>query len=621
MKKLINYFKLFVCVICLFSLTDLQAGQLRDTAWPMLQRLNSEIVKLQNSDKSSPDYGAIMCPRCGLYHTRAGEAIFPLAYEYSQTGDRQRLNQSLILADWLMKQQLDNGAWNETPETWKATSTDQLMMMLLTYPIVENHLKKADRERWMVSMKKAADWLVENISVQNQVMNYPSSTAGTLAQAYLLLGDERYKERARELAHIATAKMNAEWFIEGESDLERGDRHGVDIGYNMEMSIWGLARYAMLMDDTLVFDAAKKSAASHFSFIFPDGMMEASAGVRSNKWSVFGSGTSDGCAVMLSMLSENHPEYITAAVRNIDVLSRCFTKNGLLGNGYDYDSVAGKSPCIYPTFTKAKSMAMAMSWVAEDTGILSPLPCDNDMNVFHHTLGTAIVRKGDYQGTVIAYNFKSKKSDQSNNMYRPTGGTMGALWVQDFGLLEASSQTEYYRWERMHFLVMEDGIKPLTPRIEYKTDSLYYTNLFDYDATVSIDTSSTSVTRVISTGTLRDKQQYRGGAMFRTTYTWTNDGFSKNYEILHQTNGVPVRVIEPLIFDNSTEIKQIDDHHVEITRNGKTVQISCLDHKLTLDYDAAPMYKQPFPALRAIPLVIVSEYTDCKRDNICLEYR
>lgn len=584
----------------------------------MLQRLNTEIVRLQNTDKHSPDYGAILCPRCGMYHTRAGEAIYPLAYEYTQTGDRQRLKQTLMLADWLMAQQLENGAWDETPATWKGTSTDQLMMMLLTYSIVENHLNNKDRTRWLASMEKAADWLVENIGLQGQVINYPASTAATLAQAYLLFGKEVYRLRSRELAHITTAKMNPEWFIEGESELERGDRQGVDIGYNMDMSIWGLARYAMLMGDDEVLEAAKRSAASHATFIFPDGMMEASVGVRSNKWSLYGSGTSDGCAVMFSLLSAGHPEYITAAVRNIGVLSRCFTSNGLLGNGYDYDNISDLTPCLYPTFTKAKSMAMAMSWVAADTETLAPLPCDGDWNAFHHTLGTAIVRKGDCQGTVIAYNFKSRLGDRSNNMYRPTGGTMGALWVNGFGLLQAASQTEYHRWEPMHFLEMEDGILPLTPRIEYEKDSVLYTNLYDFDASISIDTTSVSVTSVTTTGILRDKQQYRGGAMFKTTYTWTGDTFSKHYVILHQQSGVSVRIIEPLICDDHTTLTQVDAHHVAITRNGKTVHITCADHELTLDLEEAAKYKQPFPALRAVPLEIVSPYVEGNRDEIHL---
>ncbi|MDO4949448.1 MAG: hypothetical protein Q4E55_04685 [Bacteroidales bacterium] len=613
--------KMVAVLVGLLVLTSAKAGQLRDAAWPMLQRLNGEIAKLQNTDKSSADYGAIMCPRCGMYHTRAGEAIFPLAYEYSQTGDKRRLNQSLILADWLIRQQEDTGAWIETPSTWKGTTTDQLMMMLITYPIVEKSLKKADRQRWLACMEKAADWLEENVNMRNQVMNYPASTAGTLAQAYRLIGKDSYREKARELAHLVTAKMNCEWFIEGESDYERDNRHGVDIGYNMDMSIWGLARYAMLMDDEVVLEAARRSVGSHFSFVYPDGMLEASMGVRSNKWSIFGSGTSDGCAVMFAMLSEGHPEYITAAVRNIEVVSRCFTANGLLGNGYNYDKVSDKSPCIYPTFTKAKSLAMAMSWVVADTEGLSPLPCDGDVNYFHHTLGTAIVRKGDFQGTVTAYNFKSKKMDKSNNMFRPTGGTMSALWVDGYGLLQASSQTEYYRWEQMHFLVMEDGILPLTPRMEYRKDSLYYTNLFDYDATVSIDTTHAESTHVICTGTLRDRQQYRGGAMFRTTYTWDKDSFSKTYEVIHQTNGVPVRIVEPLICDESTTIRQVDDHAVEFSRGRKTIRIVCLDHRLTLDFEAARMYKQPFPALRAVPLVIVSEFGDCRRDTVRLVYQ
>jgi len=596
------------------------AGQLRDASWPMLQRLNSELVKLQNSDRNSPDYGAIMCPRCSLYHTRAAEAVFPLAYEYSQTGDKKRLHQALILADWLIDQQLESGAWNETPADWKATSTDQLMMMLMAWPIVEKHLSKSDRARWLSAMEKAADYLAENISMKAAVINYLCSTAGTLAEAYALFGKEIYRTKAREFAHISTAKMNPEWFIEGESDLIKGNRHGVDIGYNMEMSVWGLARYAQVMGDKTVWDAARHSTESHFHFIYPDGMMEASVGVRSNKWSVFGSGTSDGCAVMFALMSEGHPEYITAAVRNIGMVERCFTSNGLVGNGPDYDAAMSESPCLYPTFTKAKSLAMAMTWVAADTDELCPLPCDSDCNVFFHTLNTAIVRRGDFQGTVTSYNYKSMGGYRSNNMYRPTGGTMSALWVDGYGLLQASSQTEYYRWEPMHFLVVDD-IECLTPRMEYHRDTLFYTNLFDYDATISIDSTRAGMTTVTCTGALRDRQHFWGGVMFRNTYTWTREGVTKEYEILHQTNDAPVTVIEPLICDDATSIKLIDSHNVEATRGGRTIRISCPDHEITLDLQAAPRYRQPFPALRAIPMTITSENGDCRRDKVTIIYR
>ena len=109
--------------------------------------------------------------------------------------------------------------------------------------------------------------------------------------------------------------------------------------------------------------------------------------------------------------------------------------------------------------------------------------------------------------------------------------------------------------------------------------------------------------------------------MFRTTYNWTKDSFSKTYEILHQTNGVPVRIIEPLVCDESTTIRQLDDHGVELSRGQNTIRITCPDHKLTLDFEAARRYRQPFPALRAVPLVITSDYGDCKRDTVRLVYR
>jgi hypothetical protein len=50
-------------------------------------------------------------------------------------------------------------------------------------------------------------------------------------------------------------------------------------------------------------------------------------------------------------------------------------------------------------------------------------------------------------------------------MFRPTGGAMSSLWREGHGMLQASSPTEYHRWEPVHF-PEADGLRPLTPRIE-----------------------------------------------------------------------------------------------------------------------------------------------------------
>ena len=84
------------------------------------------------------------------------------------------------------------------------------------------------------------------------------------------------------------------------------------------------------------------------------------------------------------------------------------------------------------------------------------------------TLDLVEVRTKSFMSTITAYRYKDvSKGSKSKYMYRPTGGSISNLWLQDHGFLQASSQTEYIRWEPMHFPEAE-GIKCLTPRIEFK---------------------------------------------------------------------------------------------------------------------------------------------------------
>ena len=270
------------------------AQTFRETAFPLLQRLNECVVSYQNTDRACGEYGGIICPGENLYHTRAAEAMFPLAYEYSQTGNGERLEQTLSLAGWLIAQQEDDGSWKETPEEWTGTTTDQLLMMLLTYPLVKDRLtRSADRE-WLSSMRKAADYLARVMDNRFASINYCATTAATLAEAQRLFREQSYLDKARSLARMIVSKMNLDRFIVGEGEREGPYKYGVDIGYNMEMSLWGLARYAQLSADEAVMNAVRLSSEAHLPFIYPDGMLDASSGIRSNKWTLYGSGTSDG---------------------------------------------------------------------------------------------------------------------------------------------------------------------------------------------------------------------------------------------------------------------------------------------------------------------------------------
>lgn len=597
--------KVLLFTAALFLTLAASAGELTRAAFPMLQRLNAELVRYQVTDRHDPDCGAIICPGCSHAHTRAAEVVFPLAYEYSLTGDRDRLRQALALGSWLIGRQQEDGSWPETPDQWTGTTTDQALMLILAYPILEKKMSSDLRGCWTASIEAACDYLVGFMDNHRASINYCATASATLAEAYLLLGKESYRQKASALAHMVVAKMNPEGFIEGEGARERGYRYGVDICYDMEMSLWGLARYAEAMEDAPVMDAVRRSMDRYITFIYPDGMLDGSMGVRSNKWTLYGGGTSDGIHPLCALLSQGHPEYITAAVRNISLMSTCFSSCGLLGRGPDGDSIPEASPCIYPTFAKAKSMALALLWLREDSEVQAALPSDAHMCAFHQTLGTFIIREGAFCSTVSAYGYKSKLGSRSKNMFRPAGGAMTALWVDGYGLLQASSQTEYQRYEPMHFPELP-GAKCLTPRIECQEDTVYYTNLFDFDAAISVDTSSAGSETCTVMGALKDRDGFYGGVMYSIGYSWDSAAMTKCYSIFHQTNRSEVRVVEPFVVDDSTEVIQESEESVVFRRGDVAVRVSAPGYVIRVGWEEKDSYRQIFPSVRALPLVISS---------------
>ena len=611
-------------LVSILTATPLFARQqaLKEYAKPLMMRLNEQIVLRQDNDTRSPDYGGIWCPGCGLYHTRAAEALFPLAYEYELTGNEERLQQAIRLGNWLVARQQPDGAWPETPETWTGTSTDQLLMMLLAWPIVSPHLTPDERTRWSSSMEQAGDYLARVMDNAFASINYCATTAATLAHMNAFLPKPSYAAKARELARMIVAKMNPEYFIEGEGSREGKYKYGVDLGYNMEMSLWGLAEYARVTGDGPVADAVALSLKNHLWFIYPNGMLDASWAIRSNKWTTFGSGTSDGCHPLLALMSDRDEAYITAAVRNMRQLEHSFTREGLLGFGPHYDRVRNAPPCIYPTFTKAKSLAMAQSWVTRDGPGDAPLPTDTEGWRYFPTMNVAVVRSGDFCGTVTAYNYKAKEGPRSKYMHRPAGGSLSILWVDGFDLLQASSQTEYHRWEPMSFPEIP-ATTPLTPRIEVSANNGYYTNLYEYDAAFTVGERDGAV-ECTAYGQLKNRDQRPCGVGYTLTHRFGGDRLTKSFMIAHQTLTDTVRIVEPIVLNEGTEITRQDSRTIRIGSRSRTILLTLDSPEATLRIDkkGAETCWSIYPALKALPIVVdVPCDETTRRTPVTLTYR
>jgi hypothetical protein len=589
-------------VFVLVSCSERTEYSLKNSLYNVLSELNSSLVSLQNTDQTHPDFGGLWCRHCKLYHTRAAEAVYPLAYLYSNTKEKRYLDASIALGNWLIRQQFPDGSWKETPEVWTGTTTDQLLMMVQAFQFIRNHLNETEQQEWLHSVKMAGDYLVNTMTPEFASINYVATTTASLMVLHLIVPDEKYVQKARHLARQVIAKMDDDLFITGEGGRVFDAKYGVDLGYNMEMSLWGLALYARLSGDTLVLNKVVESAKRHLHFIYPDGSLDGSWGIRSNKWTCFGGATSDGVQVLFSLLGNYDNRFYTASARNLEYLKTCM-KDGFVGYGPLHWEVMPGDPCIYPTFAKAKNLAMALTFLEKDPQKYPPLPSDKSGLSLFPTLNLALVRTANFCATVTAYGYKDPKGSESKYMFRPTGGALSNLWMQDYGFLTASSQTEYHRWEPMHF-PEADHLKSLTPRIEFENEKGFFTNLYEFDATTSYSQKGNEIEANVF-GELKNREQEAGGIGYSYQYTFTDDRIIKKIHVRYHSIRDTIRIVEPVIQYPNTRMNQLDEKTIYIKAGSKEVRLEVLKGKavLTLGDDAGE-YWSPYPALRAIPVIL-----------------
>lgn len=591
----------FTCLRCIPAAA--QTVALRDEYAKTMIRLADALLKRQAPADSGTNAGAIYCAHCNVWHTRAAEAVFPFTMSWKVTGNKQYLRAALDVANWLFQQQQPNGSWKETPEEWTGTTTDQLLMLLLSYEQLQHQLTPSQQQHWREAMKKAADYLEAVMRPEFASINYVCTTTATLAEAFKLFHDKRYLDKARALAHRTLAKMDEDGFIDGEGGKSHGNKMGVDLGYEMEMSLWGLGLYARLANDTVVDAAVAHSLQQHLYFIYPDGSLDGSWGIRSNKWTGYGGATSDGCQVLFSLFADRDPRYATASWRNLQYL-RTNIAGDLIGYGPQQQELFSAPPCIYPTFAKAKNLAMAYLFETKAKRPMPPVPADKIgwMKLFP-TLDVVVTRTKNFMSTITAYQYKDQYAGwKGKYMYRADGGAMSHVWLKGFGMLQASSPTVYTRPEPMSF-PEAPGVKCLTPRIEYTDTSGYYTNLYEFDA--RLDTGRTRDGFVVKVnGQLKDKNWLTGGVGYSMQYVLADSYYEKKITLVYHDAWPAVTIIEPFMDDGSS-FSVRDDQHVEIKKGNTIVVVELLTPGLKwIAGRDREHYWTPYPAVKAYPLEI-----------------
>jgi hypothetical protein len=345
----------------------------------------------------------------------------------------------------------------------------------------------------------------------------------------------------------------------------------------------------------------KKALKNHLYFIYPDGSLDASWGIRSNKWTGYGSATSDGCQVLFSLYADEDPRYAAASLRNLNFLKKNMTDD-LIGYGLQHKQLFNTPPCIYPSFAKAKNIAMAYELETKAVRELVDLPSDASgwLKLFP-TLDVIEVRTKNLMATITGYRYKDPAGTKGKYMYRPTGGAVSHLWMKDHGFLQASSPTVYTRPEPMSF-PEAPGVICLTPRIEYTDTAGYFTNLFEFDSRLSIDSANKQYT-VVASGELKDKNQLAGGVSYKMEQLFSDNFYQKSIQITWHDAMPVVKVIEPFIHFDGMRFEQKDDHTIIIHMSDRKLELRITSGNANwIVGKDADKYWTPYPALKAYPI-------------------
>jgi hypothetical protein len=475
------------------SLTNLSLNLLKDWCEGML---NYQLADVHSKGLD----GGLICPACSLIHGRCGDAIYPLLFMADHTGDSKYLESALALYNWMENNvSWYDGSWvNDvnSKKPWKLTTVFGAIALAEGIYYHANVLDAKTINKWKKRLRKAGDFIYENIYIGRTNINYPVTLCYAMALLGRLLDDDRYIKNARNTAsEVLNYFSENDQLLYGEGmPYDKKSPKGcvpVDLGYNVEESLPALVLYAQLMDDEKVLSKTIESLHAHAGFMLPDGAWDNSWGTRNFKWTYWGSRTSDGCQPAYALLADKSPEFYKVACQNTALLKKC-TENGLLHGGPHYMS-HGIAPCIHHTFCHAKALACILNHKIPEPyrnrdKIELPRSKEYGVKVFND-IQTYLIAKGKWRATITGYDreyyFKNGHA---------TGGALTMLWHKECGPVVCASMNEYQLVEADNMQMHSDPYyMPLTPRLQYVEDDVHFMNIADLGAKVSHEETKQAV--------------------------------------------------------------------------------------------------------------------------------
>jgi len=499
--------------------------------------------------------GGFDCESCETVHGRADNAIYPLSLQYSLSGDEKYLNTAKRLLDFrALLTHGDGSVQNDFGSPWKGITVFSAINLMKTVKHLGAALPAEFLNRIEQCGKSSAEWVHENIGIGfRSNINYYTAASTVNALYADLYGDERYRKKSAELLYYCLPLFTENGLLTGEGQphsfrTARGCMP-VDIGYNVEESLPCLVETATLLGDTEALKTLTANAEKLLEFMLPDGGWDNSFGVRNNKWTYYGSRTSDGVIGAFTTLGKYSSVFCEAAERTFEILKKCTHDGALYGGPGYYEN--RQMPCIHHTFCHAAALADAILCGIKEPEKRQTLPCDSSIASvkFIPEIASYRINSGGFLATVTAYDYSTYTYNRG--AAHSSGGTMSLLYKKGAGPLVAGSVYEYKPTEPFNMQEPENVLhESLILRAECEKDGVVYSSCLDKNAGLEVEENDDCITvkaeaRLVN---IEGEPLYSDDTVCRFTYRL----FADRVEIGAEKINEDIRFIVPVINGDRT---------------------------------------------------------------------
>lgn len=590
----------------------LHATQMTDFGAASLSLLTVWCDAMIRDQVNDPDdsvmHGSLYCHACDEIHGRCPDAVYPFLYMADKTGEHKYLDAAIKVMDWSKNVDKPDGSWTNMldPKSWNGTTVFGAIALGEALHHHGHVLPKDIKEKWEKRLRLAIEFVYQKFDMHFSHINYRFTAIYALYFLGKYFKEDKYVVRSKEFAAEIPkwlTEPNKLIFGEDKPDNDKSEKglYPIDLGYNVEESLNAVVQYAVQEKDEELLQVLTESLNGHLEFMLPDGAWDNSFGTRQNKWTYWGSRTTDGCQPAFSLLADRNPAFGTAAVLSTELLERC-TVNGLLAGGLHYTTHDVK-PCMHHTFAHAKNLAVVLDNLdrLQNVNKETPLPRSTKDGVKHFPeLDVWLGARGAWRSTVSSYDQIWKRPYS----VAATGGSLAVLWHEKVGPLFTASMVEYIEVEPANQQPQPGEDFCLTPRVERYENDVQFTNVQDLKAKVAYtDTNGIIDFTIDAVLTNRDKEVVKSEGDFKLNYLF--DAETTTLKALRSStaeNGDTL--VLPIISPTGEKVELISENSIAIHKKEGVVVLNSSAPISIKKMEKERIFNQ-VPGMEVLPIMIV----------------